>query len=351
MCSGKSAFSFLEGVNPDTVSLLETKERVANMLYSQSSGLIYVACHCFNIAGFKWEEKNETFKKQFEISIKDTTYLSIYAITLAPQGTSGGDQIYVSVENRDGLKNVYRLGGRELEKIALLPDTSYIDDECYMWLLASNIDRHILLIHPILNPFIYIHVKEQKHGKVDLNQLNFPVRTWLLRIELIGQLLILGDYENGDVGICELILTESDAFFISGSEIESYDGSFAALSHVLGDEDEQLHLFKTKFDKDKDCTYISEYKFSLSVSGSDRNQLPMQPIRTLRVKGEFCPYYLVNVNSCSPVLIGKNSAYLHGNLTAIQLTKQHITHHVQQSTQEHSEQHTRTAVNSECVIS
>ena len=336
MCSGRNAeedFSILEGVNPDTVTHIETGDLVEIMVYSQSSGLIY-ATSSHDVFGFKWDEKNKTLQQQFEISIIDTTELSIHSITLAPRETSGGDQIYISVGYGEEMKNVYRLGGREFEKSALLPDTSYIDDECFWWILASNPDRHILLIHPTSTPFIYIHVREQKHGKVDLNQLNIPKRTWLQRIELIGQLLILGELSESKVYMCELTVTESDAFIKPGSErrpIESDHGSFAALSHVVGDEDEQVHLFAVRRDSDSDCSDISEYKFSLSVSGSEFNQLPTQTVRTLRVEEQFCPYYLVNVNSYSSVLIGGDYLFSLGKLTAVELLKAEVNHHVQLS--------------------
>ena len=336
MCSGRSSekpFSFLEGVNPDTVTHIERGEKVWDMVYSQSSGLIYVFYQCF-IFGFKWNEKNKTFKKQFELSIKDTTELRIYSITLAPQDKSGGDQIYVAVVWGIVTTNVYRLGGRELEKRVLLADTSYIDDECYWWKLTSNTDRHILLINPESTPFIYILVKEQKHGKVDLNQLNIPNSVWLQRIELIDQLLILEELTESKVYMCELTVTECDAFINSGSErgpIKSYRGHFAALSHVVGDEDQQLHLFTVSYGKYKNCTDISEYKFNISVSGSELKQLPMQPIHTLRVKGKFRLYCLVNVNSHSVLMIGRNDKLLAGRLTAVELLKEQVKHHVQLS--------------------
>ena len=130
---------------------------------------------------------------------------------------------------------------------------------------------------------------------------------WLLRIELIGQLLILGVFDNGEVHMCELIVTESDALIKSGYEtvrIKSY-GHFVALSQVVGQQDQQVHLFTAIYES-RDCTDILEYKFNLSVDDSDFNQLSTQPIHALRVKGEFRPYYLVNVNSYSSVLIGKD---------------------------------------------
>ena len=354
MCSDGSsekAFSFLEGVNPDTVSRIQIEEDVFDMVYSQSSGLIY-ATSSYSVSGFKWDGRNKTFNKQFETSIKDMIALSPYSITLAPRDTSGGDQIYISVGFRNQMKTVYRLGGRELKKIVLLPETLYIDDECPCWVIASNTDRHILLIHPQSTRFIYIHVKEQTHGKVDLNLLHIPKGTWLPRIELIGQLLILGVFDKSEVCLCELIVTEGDASIKSGYEtvrIKSY-GHFVALSQVVGQQDQQVHLF-TAIYKSRDCTDILEYKFNLFVDDSDLNQLSTQPINALRVKGEFYPYCLVNVNYFSSVLIGKDYPMSRGKLTAVELLKEQVKHHVQQSTQEHSEQHTRTAVNSECVIS
>ena len=335
MCSGRlKDFSFLEEVIPDTVTHIETGEIIVwDMVYSQSSGLIYVVYFLF-ISGFKWNEKNKTFKKQFKTSIEDTINLSIWSITLAPQDTSGVDQIYVSVGWGNEIKNVYRLGGRELEKRILLPDTSYIDYKCWCWILASNTDRHILLINLYGTPIICIHVKEQKHGKVDLNQLNIPNGEWLQRIELIGQLLILGEWKESKVYMCELTVTECDAFINSESErgpIESYRGHFAALSHVVGDDDEQLHLFTVSYGKYKNCTDISEYKFNKSVSGSELNQLPMQSIHTLEVKGEFRLYCLVNVNSHSVLLIGRNHKLFAGRLTAVELLKEQVKNHVQLS--------------------
>ena len=163
---------------------------------------------------------------------------------------------------------------------------------------------------------------------MDLNRLGIRNIIELRRIELIGQLLILGDWKENKLYMGELIVRENGAFIKTGSKrtsIKSCFGKFAALSHVLGDEDEQLHLFKTKFDKDKDCTEISEYKFSLPVDDSDFNQLSTQSIHTVREKGEFYPYYLVNVNSCSPVLIGKHEFLLVDRLTAVELTKQQVT--------------------------
>ena len=325
-------FSFLEGVNPDAVSPIEMREIVGNMVYSQNSGSFYMV-HGYSFSGFKWEEIKKTFNKQFETSIQDTTDSGIFSITLAPPDTSGGDQIYVSVGYGAEMKNVYRLGGRELEERVLLTDTSYIDDNCYSWVLASNTDRHILLIHPILTSFIYIHVKEEKHGKVDLNPLNIRTNS-LERIELIGQLLILGDYKNEEVCLCELIVTECDTFIKSGNEtvrIESYCGHFAGLSHVVGDEDEQVHLFTATY-KRPDCTEISEYKFSLSVDDSDLNQLSTQPIHTLRMKGKLYPRCLVNVNSYFSCLIGRTGASsVTGKLTAVELLKEQVNHHVQLS--------------------
>ena len=363
MCSDRSsekAFSFLEGVNPDTLILTEIEKDASDMVYSQNSGLIYVVFHSLT-SGFKWDENNKTFKKQFEISIQDTTHSFIWSITLAPPDTSGGEQIYISVGSGNPMKEVYRLGGRKLEKRVLLSDTMYINDECLLWNLASNTDRHILLIHPLKTPFIYIHVKEQKHGKVDLNQLD--IRKGRIstisggRIQLIGQLFILGDQSYNILCMYELIVTESDALIKSGNEtvrVESDGGRFAALSHVVGHQDEQVHLFTAITYKGRGCTYISEYILNTSVSGSELQHLPMQPIHTLQQKREFCtlfhPHCLVNVNYYSSVLIGIDSLYKRGNLSAIKLTKQHVIHHVQQSTQEHSEQHKRTAADSKCRI-
>ena len=302
--------------------MIQATEGALQMVYSQSSGLIY-ATTLHSVSGFKWDEKNEIFNEQFENSVEDTTKLSIRSITLAPPDTSGGDQIYISVGCKAETKYVYRVSGRELEKRVLLSDTRYIVDKCFWWVLASNTDRHILLIHPWSALFIYIHVKEQKHGKVDLNQLKFPVLRWLPRIELIGQLLILGDWAESKVYMCELTVTESDASIKSGSErgpIKSHNGQFAALSRVVGDEDEQFHLFTARYDRDKKCTNISEYKFNLRVSGSGLSQSPMQPIHTLKVEGELYPRCLVNVNSSSSVLmIGENNLFSLGKLTAVEL--------------------------------
>ena len=52
----------------------------------------------------------------------------------------------------------------------LLTDTSYIDDKGYWWRLGSDPHKQILLINPFFTSVIYIHVKEQKHAKVDLNE-------------------------------------------------------------------------------------------------------------------------------------------------------------------------------------
>ena len=318
-------------MNPDTVSLLENEESVFDMVYSQSSGLIYVVVSPHSISRFKWDESKKTFQKQRNISFIGSF---IWSITLAPPDTFGGDQIYIPVGYKDQKKKVYRvpMAGKELKKRVVMINTKYIDDECEWWEVASNTDRRILLIHPNRTLFIYIHVREQKHGKVDLNQLHIPKSAWLQRIELIGQLLILGDYQNGEVCMCELMVTESDASIKSGNErklIESDRGSFAALHHVMGDEDEPLHLFSVRIERTNNCTYISEYKFNQSVSSSDPNQLPMQPIRTLKVEGKFHPYCLVKVNTSS-ALIGEKSELLDSKLGAVELLNQQVKHHVQQ---------------------
>ena len=337
MCSGRLSFSFLEGVNPDAVSIIQAKENVFGMLYSQSSGLIYVVRRSF-ISGLKWDETKKTFHKQIQFSIKDKIGSSIFSFTLAPQDTFGRDQIYVSMDCDYQTKNVYRLGGPEFEKKVLLPETSYIENESIWWDLASNTDRHILLIYPTFSQFIYIHVEEQKHGKVDLNQLDITDEIFLLQFQLIGQLLILGDVWDDKISLCELIVTESDAFIKSGSErgpIESYKGFFAAVTHILGDEDEQLHLFTITHDKGKKGTHISEYNFNLAASGSDLQQASTQAIQTLKVKGKFHPYFLVNVNTSSPVLIGKNKGlFSSGKLSVVELNKQQVTHQAQQPTKQ-----------------
>ena len=113
-----------------------------------------------------------------------------------------------------------------------------------------------------------------------------------------------GDYENDEVCMCELVVTESDASIKSGNgrePIESYRGFFAALSRVPGDENEQLHLFTVRYEKDNGCTEMSEYKLNLSVSGSNLNHLHMQPIPTLGLNGVFNPQLFVNVESCFSV--------------------------------------------------
>ena len=96
----------------------------------------------------------------------------------------------------------------------------------------------------------------------------------------------------------------------------------------MGDEDEALHLLSVRIEQSNNCTHISEDKFNRSVSGSDPNQLAMQPIRTLKVKGKFHPFCLVKVNTSA--LIGKKSKLLVSKLGAVELLNQGVLHHVQQ---------------------
>ena len=62
LCSGRS-FPFLNGVNPDTVSFIENEESVFDMVYSQSSGLIYVVVSPQSISGFKWDESKKKLSR------------------------------------------------------------------------------------------------------------------------------------------------------------------------------------------------------------------------------------------------------------------------------------------------
>ena len=113
---------FFCGLDEDRISIVESDFEVADIVHSTTTGTIYVKSK-WTVSGYKWDEKKKEFTHLF--TCKPTGDL-IDSLVLAPLHTNITDQLYISVGFRKQTKHVHRLGGKQLENIVLLTDTSYI---------------------------------------------------------------------------------------------------------------------------------------------------------------------------------------------------------------------------------
>ena len=303
---------FLTGINSEATFIARDEHKVWGLTYSQNSGIIYLTI-AVKVSGMKYDEKNSKFITLFTQSFDHTINSTIWSLALAPIDTNGADQVYISVGLNEQTKNIYRLSGKELERGISLTDTDYIKDKCEFWVLASNTAEDILLIHPRLTSVIYIHRKEQKHTKVDLQS---PLVLRFFRIEFTGQLLILGEVSGDLLHFYDLLVTEKDASLKCGrikNVIETEEGFFTTCR-----QDEKLHLFTAKFHrKKKNQSYITEFfENKLNLSGSDSSVV--KTFETLKVPERMWPLCRINTSTSCPVLIGIN---VNRELRALELEK------------------------------
>ena len=327
--STKKHESFLSGLDEDRISSIESDIKVFDIVHSTTTDTIYVS-HCDKtVSGYKWDGKKKTFTHLFTCT---PTGDYICSLVLAPQHTNGTDQLYISVGvGEETTKQVYRLGGREMEDKVLLTDTSYIDDECSWWTLGSDPHKQILLINPFYTSVIYIHVNEQRHAKVDLNEVVEWDSNRRIEIKLIGRNLLLGECYGDQLYMFELVVTQEGASINSDTKwgpVETFFGNFAVLCHPMTDDEqqhEQLHLITAEYKKNDDYTILRENRVALfgvgDVTHGSSNQLDCssQPTQSLRVRGKrLLPQCVIHEQTSCPVLIGKTNNY---KMFAIELDK------------------------------
>ena len=291
-----------------------------DIVHSPTTGTIYVS-NVGDVSGYKWDVKKKTFTHLFTCTPTGDYILSL---VLAPLHTNGTDQLYISDGwGEETTKQVYRLGGREMEDKVLLTDTSYIDDECDWWTLGSDLHKQILLINPSFTSVIYIHVKEQRHAKVDLNEIvewNWQIS--FEKIKLIGRNLLLGVLFESKLYMFDLVVTQDGASIKSDTKwgsVETMKGTFAALCHPMTDDEQQhkqLHLITAEWSSDDDDKYtiLREYRVGLfgvgDVTHGSSNQLDCssQPTQSVRVQRNIMiPHCVIQYHTSCPVLIGRNN--------------------------------------------
>ena len=290
------------------------------IVHSPTTSTVYVSWF-ENVSGYKWDGKKKTFTHLFTCT---PTGDYIESLVLAPLHTNGTDQLYISVGvGEETKKQVYRLGGREMKDKVLLTDTSYIDDECNVWRLGSDPHKQILLINPYMTSVIYIHVKEQRHAKVDLNEtVEWDWQISFEKIKLIRRNLLLGVCIEDKLYMFDLVVTQEGASIKSDTEwgpVETYCGIFAAVCNPMTDDEqqnEQLHLITAEYKKNDDYTVLREYRVGLfgvgDVTHGSSSQLDCssQPTQSLTVREKvLLPDCVIQYHTSCPVLIGKTSEY------------------------------------------
>ena len=323
--------SYLSGLDEDRISIIESDIEVNHIVHSPITDTIYVRLRDI-VSGYKWDVKKKTFTHLFTCT---PTGDDIYSLVLAPQHKNGTDQLYVSDGYGEETKQVYRLGGRKMKDKVLLTDTRYIDDKCYWWTLGSDPHKQILLINPLYTSVIYIHVKEQRHAKVDLNEVVEWDMRWgrIWKIGLIGRNLLLGVLFEHKLYMFDLVVTQEGASIKSDTKwgpVETHFGVFAALCHPMNDgeqQHEQLHLITAEWSSDDDDKYtiLREYRVGLfgvgDVTRGSSNQLDCssQPTQSLTVREKgLKPQCVIHEHTSCPVLIGRNNNH---KMFAIELDK------------------------------
>ena len=316
--------------------MIESDIRVIDTVHNLASGIIY-ARYWSTVSGYKWDGEKKTFTHLFSCT---PTGATIWSLVLAPlQHKTGTDQLYISVGGGvEDNNHVYRLGGKEMEEKELLADTSYITDKCVFWVLGSDTDKQILIIHPYETSVMYIHVKEQRHAKVQLDHTLFNSETWINKIDLIGQNLLLGDWSGHKLYMFDLVVTKNGASIKSHSQwgpVHTQFGLFAAVLSPLSMSDDdhkqqkQLHLITAEVNEsesEKWCTVLHEYRVGLFGSDvtSGHYSLSTQPTQSVRVERKrLYPRCVINAHTSCPVLIGTD---WHSNhMFAIELNEVHVS--------------------------
>ena len=129
---------------------------VHKVVYSEETKTIYVTDKKL-ILGYKWNEQAKSLESCFASSF----LYEIESFTIAPTliFPNFADDFYLSVGlGEDKLKQVIKATGSPLVVDSTL-ETSYIDEKCYYWEVASDPERDILLIHPFFSSFIYVKVR------------------------------------------------------------------------------------------------------------------------------------------------------------------------------------------------
>ena len=90
---------------------------------------------------------------------------------------------------------------------------------------------------------IYIHVNEQRHAKVDLNEtVERDSERWVVKIELFGRNLLLGELLEDKLYTFDLTVTQDGASITSDTKwgpVGARGGTFAALYNLMTDDQGQ----------------------------------------------------------------------------------------------------------------
>ena len=205
-----------------------------------------------------------------------------------------------------------------MDKKLVVTDRSYITDECWKWVLGSDANKQILLIHPLLSSVFYIFVKEQRHAKVNLDESQWDSFREIWKIDLIGRNLLLGEYTEGKLHLWDLVVTKDGAFAKCDStmccSVDATNGRFAAFCHPMNDDEKQqkqLLLFTPEYSWKDKCTFIREHKMVLFGNDvtSESDDSSSEPAQSLRVKGRLFPHCVIDAHTSCPVLIGRNRRF------------------------------------------
>ena len=314
-------------MDENRLSFIESDIIVCDIVHSPITGTVYVRSGDKTVSGYKWDVKKKTFIHLFTCK---PTGNYIRSLVLAPLHENSTDQLYISVGILFETKQVYRLGGKEMEDKVLLTDTSYIADKCWCWTLGSDLHKQILLIHPFRTSVIYIHVKEQRHAKVDLNEIaEWDSGRRIEKIKLIGRNLLLGECNEDQLYMFELVVTQKDASIKSDTKwgpVKTTDGTFASLCLPKTDgeqQNDQLHLITAECNRDDDYTVLREYRVGLFGVGDVTRGSSNQMCCSFKVRGKllFLHCVLHEQKSCPPVLIGRNFSNVVFKMLAIELDK------------------------------
>ena len=280
------------GKDPFTVST-----KVESLVYSNVTKTIYVTDGTL-IQGYTWDGEKLNMKKLGPMGVISKSGVVFHCLALGLSDSKTEDILYVSIVKKEGkecIKKVLRLSGSSLEKENALK-LDHIKDECLCWKIASNPSRKMLLVHPSLSCYIYVHSLGKLVETINLTESN--IAREISEFSLVGDKLIVGISWSQKVTAYDLVMDETQ-FGVDSSQkwgpIPSHWGFFGALRHIPNPND--IHII-TKTGP----TEVSAFKY-----GENCND----PIHTVDLKKGLFPLEAVVHNKhmgslATLLLIGKN---------------------------------------------